>query len=78
MKMPYPEFHSIFIQQILVRIRHSRNLQKISQHSMAAHLGISQNAYSKLELGNSELTLRKLLIICNALQEPLKNFLRDV
>lgn len=45
---------------------------------MAKQIGITQNAYSKIELGYSEVTLRKLFIICQILQKPINEILISV
>ena len=44
-------------------IRKIRELRNYTQDYLAAKLGISQNAYSKIELGYSKLTLERLFQI---------------
>jgi transcriptional regulator with XRE-family HTH domain len=51
----------------IVNIRKARVKLQYSQEYMAAKLAISQNAYSKLELGYSNLTVERLLSICRLL-----------
>lgn len=45
---------------VLDKIRKMRDLQGIKQDEMAAFLGFTQQAYSKIETGESELTLQRL------------------
>ncbi len=46
--------------QVLDKIRKMRDLKGIKQEDMALFLGITQQAYSKLETGESEISLQKL------------------
>jgi transcriptional regulator with XRE-family HTH domain len=58
-------------QRIIVtirRIRTSRQSKDYSQDYLAAKLGISQNAYSKIELGYSSLSLERLFNIAEILE----------
>lgn len=55
------------MQRIAVRIRKVRELKKISQQDLASKIGISQNAYSKLELGYSKISLDRLFLIAKLL-----------
>ncbi len=41
-----------------------RIARKCSQEDIAGELGINQNTYSKWENGQTELTLRKLMLLC--------------
>lgn len=54
------------------RIREYRNY---TQEYLAAKLGISQNAYSKIELGYSNITLRRLVQIAEVLEIDLIDLL---
>lgn len=45
-----------------------------SQHTVAQALGISQNAYCKIELGYSKLTINKLFDIAEAFNLPVQDF----
>jgi transcriptional regulator with XRE-family HTH domain len=49
-------------------IRKIRELRNYTQDYLAAKLGISQNAYSKIELGYSKLTLERLFQISTILE----------
>jgi len=57
-----------FSVQVLDKIRKMRDLKGIKQEDMAFFLGISQQAYSKLETGESELSLQKLEKITEKLE----------
>lgn len=52
---------------VLQNIRKLRERDFISQEYMAAKLGIGQNAYSKIELGKTNLTVEKLFYIADVL-----------
>jgi transcriptional regulator with XRE-family HTH domain len=49
-------------------IRKIRESKNYTQDYLAVKLGISQNAYSKIELGYSKLALDRLLHICSILE----------
>lgn len=54
---------------LIVRaIRQRRESLNYSQEYMAAKMAIGQNAYSKIELGSSKLTVERLLDICELLE----------
>jgi len=56
---------------VAVNIRKIREFRNYTQDYLAAKLGISQNAYSKIELGYSKLTLDRLFRIAVLLEvEP--------
>jgi transcriptional regulator with XRE-family HTH domain len=61
-------------QEILNSIREKRKEMKISQGEMCVLLGVSQSQYSSLENGNSEMTLDKLIKICEILNIELIGF----
>lgn len=61
--------------QVLDKIRKMRDLKGIKQEDMALFLGISQQAYSKLETGESELSLQKLEKITEKLEVSLPTLL---
>ena len=46
--------------QIGQKIKKLRELKNLTQTHMAQELGVTQSAYSKMELGESEVTYRKL------------------
>jgi len=64
-----------FSVQVLDKIRKMRDLKGIKQEDMALFLGISQQAYSKLETGESELSLQKLEKITEKLEISLQTLL---
>ena len=49
-------------------IRKIREFRDYTQDYLAAKLNISQNAYSKIELGYSKITLERLFAISNILE----------
>ncbi|MGB4399965.1 MAG: helix-turn-helix transcriptional regulator [Daejeonella sp.] len=52
-------------------IRKLREYKDYTQDYLAAKLNISQNAYSKIELGYSRITLERLFVISSVLEvEP--------
>jgi len=55
------------MQRIAERIRKVREFKKISQQDLASQIGISQNAYSKIELGYSKISLDRLFLIAKLL-----------
>lgn len=50
------------------KIEKIRKLKGFSQEYMAAKLSISQNSYSKIERGETKVTMVKLIEICEALE----------
>lgn len=65
-------------QAILEKIKNIRIARGITQVAISKELKISQNAYSKLELGRSNLDLYRLLDISNALSvDPIIFFLNQ-
>ncbi len=48
-------------------IRNTRIDRNYTQDYLAAKLKISQNAYSKIELGRTKVTVEKLLVIADVL-----------
>jgi len=53
---------------IISNIRRTRELRNYTQDYLAAKLRISQNAYSKIELGYSSITLSRLISISEILE----------
>ena len=49
-------------------IRKLREFRDYTQDYLAAKLNISQNAYSKIELGYSRITLERLFVIASVLE----------
>ena len=58
---------SLKAKAIAGNIRKIRGFRNYTQDYLAAKLGISQNAYSKLELGYSKLTLERLFNVSTIL-----------
>ena len=56
------------VQSIVEKIRTVREAKGYTQDYLAAKLSISQNAYSKLELGYSSLTVVRLFAIASILE----------
>lgn len=56
------------MQGILSRIKEHRFSKGFTQENMASFLGISQNAYYKIENGHTKLLVATLIGISNALQ----------
>ncbi len=56
-----------------VKIKQAREIKKISQEYIATQLGISTRAYSKLETGETQLTIQRFNEICTILEvDPIK------
>lgn len=64
--VPYAEI-KIKLKLITDNIRKLRESRNYSQEYMAGKLYISQNTYSKLELGYTALTLERLILIAGIL-----------
>lgn len=54
-------------QTLMAKIRQLRELKGYSQEVLAAELGITKRAYSKLERGDTQLTVTRLYEISNIL-----------
>jgi transcriptional regulator with XRE-family HTH domain len=61
----------IRIKAVAVNIRNKREKLNYTQEYLAAKLGISQNAYSKIELGYTKITLERLFQIAEILETEL-------
>ena len=55
------------IKAIAANIRHKREHRNYTQEYLAAKLDISQNAYSKIELGYTKITVERLFQIADIL-----------
>ena len=56
-----------------VKIKQAREVKRISQDFVATKLGISTRAYSKIETGETQLTISRLNEICTILEvDPIK------
>lgn len=58
-------------------IRRYRELKNYSQKYVAGKMGISQNAYSKIENNLTQLTVHHLKQLSEILQVPITDLLRD-
>ncbi|WP_338766754.1 helix-turn-helix transcriptional regulator [Bernardetia sp. ABR2-2B] len=56
-------------------IKSERILRGLSQSDMSESLGITQNAYSKIERGISSISLERFIEICKILEIPSYGFL---
>ncbi|MCX2450442.1 helix-turn-helix transcriptional regulator [Pedobacter sp. PLR] len=57
----------INVREIPSTIKKIRKIKSLTQEYLAAKLHISQNAYSKIELGHSKLTVERLCQIASIL-----------
>ncbi len=58
-------------------IRRYREMRNYTQENVAQQMGISQNAYSKIENNQTQLTISHLKLICKILDVPVNELLRD-
>jgi transcriptional regulator with XRE-family HTH domain len=63
------------ITSLQIKIKRLRLEKGISQTKVASKLGISQNAYSKIELGYSGIKIDKLYKIADVLDTTVKELL---
>ena len=59
---------SLKIKEIAANIRHKREFRNYTQEYLALKLNISQNAYSKIELGYTKITVERLFQIGDILE----------
>ncbi len=59
---------SVKIKAIAANIRNKRELRNYTQEYLAFKLNISQNAYSKIELGYTKITVERLFQIADVLE----------
>ena len=57
--------------KVLENIKHYRKLKSLSQEEMSDRLGMSQNNYGKIERGDTELTVVRLVEISKILETPI-------
>jgi transcriptional regulator with XRE-family HTH domain len=57
------------------KIRRQRVIKGISQEAIAFHLGISQNAYSKIERDETQATVKRIYQIAKVLDVPVQALL---
>lgn len=65
------------MQRVALKIRKAREYKNYSQEYLAAKIGISQNAYSKIELGHSKITLDRFFHIATVLNINVGDLLED-
>jgi transcriptional regulator with XRE-family HTH domain len=63
---------------LAMAIRQKRMQLKYSQEYMAFKLNQTQNAYCKVELGHTKLTLMKLIEICEIFEVDVHEFLKPI
>lgn len=63
--------------EVCRRFRAIREIRRIKQSEIAAHLGISQSSYAKLENGNTGLSLERFMQIANFLNTDPSFYFRD-
>lgn len=59
------------------RIKKFRENKNYTQEHLASKLGMSQNAYSKMESGGSKVSTERLQKIAEILETPIEKFLCD-
>jgi len=65
------------IKKVAGNIKNARLYRNYSQDYLAQKLNISQNAYSKIELGYTRVTVERLFIIADVLNVDPCDFLSD-
>ncbi|QXV63797.1 helix-turn-helix transcriptional regulator [Mucilaginibacter sp. 21P] len=71
---------SVQLSQVLCRLKEVRCHQGLTQKDIAAKLNVSQNAYSKIENGRTNLQLSVFFLICEILDieaGPLISYIAD-
>ncbi|MCR9152996.1 MAG: helix-turn-helix domain-containing protein [Bacteroidetes bacterium] len=63
--------------EVCRRFRAIREIRRIKQSEIAAHLGISQSSYAKMENGNTRLSLERFLQIVNFLDTDPAFYFQD-
>lgn len=63
------------MQHIIAKIKSIRNQRQYSQDYLAAKMNITQNAYSKMELGKTKLSIPALFKIAEILGVEVKELL---
>ncbi len=69
------EIHSN-VNSITYKIRLRRETMNYTQAYVAGKLGISQNAYSKIESGQTNFTVKRLYEIVNVLESNVSDFIQ--
>jgi len=70
-----PKLYNLTAATIMQNIRSIRIAKQYSQDYVAAKLNISQNTYSKMELGRTEITVERLLNLAVVLELDLIDLL---
>lgn len=65
------------VKDVVANIRKIREYKNYTQDYLAAKLKISQNAYSKIELGYSSITLTRLISIAEILEVDLVDLINS-
>jgi DNA-binding XRE family transcriptional regulator len=60
------------------RIRALREYHKLTQFEVAERLGVSQAAYSRLEKGEIEVSVMKLMALCEIYDVRLQELVKDI
>lgn len=63
------------MRDLALKIRRLRELQNYSQQYLADQIGISQRAYSKIEAGQTKLSVERLDRIAKILNCPMENII---
>lgn len=66
------------VDQVVTRMRALRFEKGYTQRYVAHKLRISQNAYSKMEIGKSQLTMERLILFADVMDVDLVNLLITV
>lgn len=66
---------SLKIKSVAANIRKQREIKNYTQEYLAAKLKISQNAYSKIELGYTKITLERLFQIADILETTISGLI---
>jgi transcriptional regulator with XRE-family HTH domain len=67
---------SFKVRAVAANIRNKREELNYTQEYLAAKLKISQNAYSKIELGYTKITLERLFQIAEVLETELMDLIK--
>ncbi|MBE9586093.1 helix-turn-helix transcriptional regulator [Mucilaginibacter sp. JRF] len=67
---------SLKIKSVAANIRKQREAKNYTQEYLAAKLKISQNAYSKIELGYTKITLERLFQISDILETNITSLIQ--
>ena len=69
---------SLKIKAIAANIRNKREYRNYTQEYLAFKLNISQNAYSKIELGYTKITVERLFQIAEVLEFDVAELLQPI